>query len=61
MNSNFTKPINIGSEEMVSINQLVNIVSDIKQKHNNKSDGRRTRNSKKLECFRWDLYIPVRH
>lgn len=33
MNSNFTKPLNIGSEEMVSINQLVNIVSDIANKN----------------------------
>ena len=33
MNSNFTKPINIGSEEMVSINQLVNIVSDTANKN----------------------------
>jgi len=33
MNSSFTKPINIGSEEMVSINQLVNIVSDTANKN----------------------------
>ena len=29
MRSTFTGPVNIGSEEMVSINQLVAIVSDI--------------------------------
>ncbi len=28
-NSNFNKPINLGSDEMVSINQLVDIVEDI--------------------------------
>lgn len=33
MNSDFIKPINIGSEEMVSINQLVNIVSDTANKN----------------------------
>jgi len=33
MNSDFTQPINIGSEEMVSINQLVNIVSSIANKN----------------------------
>lgn len=32
MQSNFTEPINIGSEEMVTINQLIEIVSDISGK-----------------------------
>jgi nucleoside-diphosphate-sugar epimerase len=32
MQSNFTEPINIGSEEMVTINQLIEIVSDISEK-----------------------------
>jgi len=32
MKSNFTEPINIGSEEMVTINQLVEIVSEISGK-----------------------------
>lgn len=32
MNSDFTGPVNIGSEEMVSINELVNIVSKIGKK-----------------------------
>ena len=33
MNSDFTQPINIGSEEMVSINQLVNIVASTANKN----------------------------
>lgn len=33
MNSDFTQPINIGSEEMVSINQLVNIVASTAKKN----------------------------
>jgi len=32
MQSNFTEPINIGSEEMVTINQLIEIVSDVSGK-----------------------------
>ena len=32
MNSKFIGPINIGSEEMVSINQLVKIVADVAKK-----------------------------
>jgi nucleoside-diphosphate-sugar epimerase len=32
MQSNFTEPINIGSEEMVSINKLIEIVSEISGK-----------------------------
>lgn len=50
MDSNFLDPINIGSEEMVSINQLVEIVSriaekDIKIKHIDGPLGVRGRNS----------------
>jgi GDP-D-mannose 3',5'-epimerase len=33
MNSDFTQPINIGSEEMVSINELVNIVASTANKN----------------------------
>jgi hypothetical protein len=32
MNSNFVKPVNIGSEEMVTINELVDIVSQVSKK-----------------------------
>jgi nucleoside-diphosphate-sugar epimerase len=32
MESNFTQPINIGSEEMVTINQLIEIVADVSGK-----------------------------
>jgi GDP-D-mannose 3',5'-epimerase len=32
MNSNFTNPINIGSEEMVTINELIQIVSELSGK-----------------------------
>lgn len=32
MQSNFTEPINIGSEEMVTINRLIDIVSDVSGK-----------------------------
>ena len=32
MQSNFTDPINIGSEEMVTINQLIEIISKISGK-----------------------------
>lgn len=35
MNSNFSGPVNIGSDEMVSINQLVNYVKQIDQKEIN--------------------------
>ena len=50
MNSDHTTPINIGSEEMVSINELVGIVSkvsekDIKIKHIDGPLGVRGRNS----------------
>jgi len=50
MNSDHTTPINIGSEEMVSINELVRIVSkvsekDIKIKHIDGPQGPRGRNS----------------
>jgi GDP-D-mannose 3', 5'-epimerase len=29
LRSNFTGPVNIGSEEMVSINELVDLVADL--------------------------------
>jgi nucleoside-diphosphate-sugar epimerase len=50
MSSDFSEPINIGSEEMVSINQLVSIVSkvankEIKIKHIDGPLGVRGRNS----------------
>ena len=32
MNSDFNGPINIGSEEMISINNLVNLVADVSGK-----------------------------
>ena len=33
MQSNFTQPINIGSEEMVTINQLIELVSEVSRKN----------------------------
>jgi nucleoside-diphosphate-sugar epimerase len=33
MQSNFSEPINIGSEEMVTINQLIEIVSEVSRKN----------------------------
>ena len=50
MNSDFTGPVNIGSEEMVSIDQLVRMVSgvankEIKIKHIPGPTGVRGRNS----------------
>lgn len=33
MNSNFTGPVNIGSEEMISINDLAKMVIDVSKKH----------------------------
>lgn len=51
MQSNFTEPINIGSEEMVTINQLIQIVSEVSgktvtRKHNlDAPTGVRGRNS----------------
>lgn len=36
MESDFTGPVNIGSEEMVTINQLVNIAAGVENKNINK-------------------------
>ena len=62
MKSNFIKPINIGSEEMVSINELVKIVSEISNKeitikHIDGPQGPRGRNSNNdliKEILDWD-------
>jgi GDP-D-mannose 3', 5'-epimerase len=62
MNSDFTEPLNIGSDEMVSINQLVDIVENIAGitvKRNYKRDaptgvrGRNSDNTLIREVFGW--------
>jgi GDP-D-mannose 3',5'-epimerase len=68
MNSDFTGPVNIGSEEMVSINQLVDIVSSVagktvKKKHIDGPLGVRGRNSDNAlikEKTGWEPRQPLR-
>ena len=68
-NSDFIEPINIGSSEMVSINQLVDIVEDIagmKLKRNYKLDapkgvnGRNSDNTLIQKTFGWQPGIKLR-
>lgn len=68
MQSNFTGPVNIGSEEMVSINQLVAIAASIEGKkisinHINGPTGVRGRNSNNdlvREKLGWDYSVSLK-
>ncbi len=69
MNSNFTEPINIGSEEMVTINQLIDIVSEVSGKavtRRHKLDaptgvrGRNSSNDLIRSVLNWDYSITLR-
>ena len=68
MNSEFSDPINIGSEEMVTINELVQIVSDVSNKnieikHIDGPLGVRGRNSNNdliREKLNWDYELTLK-
>ena len=69
MNSDFTEPINLGRAEMVSINQLVDIVEDIanirlKRIYNNDAPqgvrGRSSDNTVINRLLGWEPSIPLR-
>lgn len=68
MESDFLGPVNIGSEEMVTINQLAEVIMDIagktlKTKHINGPQGVRGRNSDNRlikERLRWEPSQPLR-
>jgi GDP-D-mannose 3',5'-epimerase len=68
MNSNFTGPVNIGSDEMVSINQLVDIVSEFDNKNLTKIHidgplgvkGRNSDNRLIQEKLGWRPTLPLR-
>lgn len=67
MNSNFTGPVNIGSEEMISINDLAHVVAGIANKeikiHNIKGPtgvaGRRSDNRLIKESIDWEPSEPL--
>lgn len=69
MNSDVREPINLGTSELVSINQLVDIVEDIagvrlRRRYNLAAPkgvrGRSSDNSKIRELFGWEPSIPLR-
>ena len=69
MESNFSEPINIGSEEMVTINELVDIVCEIGKKNlkiNHKLDaplgvrGRNSNNNLVREKLDWDYKMTLK-
>ena len=68
MQSNFSEPINIGSEEMVTINQLIEIVSRISGKTTTKRynldaptgvRGRNSSNDLIREILNWNYEISL--
>lgn len=67
MDSDFIGPVNIGSEEMVSINQLVDIASSIEGKNLTKSHvpgptgvrGRNSNNNLIREKLNWNYSLPL--
>jgi nucleoside-diphosphate-sugar epimerase len=68
MQSNFTEPINIGSEEMVTINQLIEIVSKISNKKVHRKHildaptgvrGRNSSNNLIREVLGWDYQMSL--
>jgi GDP-D-mannose 3',5'-epimerase len=68
MNSDFVGPVNIGSEEMVSINQLVDIVSSVAGKtiHKNHIEGplgvrgRNSDNTLYRKMIGWEPSLPLK-
>ena len=69
MKSNFMQPINIGSEEMVTINELIDLVSEISSKSvikTHKLDaptgvrGRNSDNRLIRSVLGWDFEISLR-
>ena len=68
MQSDFTGPVNIGSEEMVTINQLVDIACSIEGKSLNKNHipgplgvrGRNSNNDLIREKLQWDYSMTLR-
>ena len=68
MQSDFPGPVNIGSEEMVTINQLVNIASSIEGKSLSKMHipgplgvrGRNSNNDLVREKLGWDYSMSLR-
>jgi nucleoside-diphosphate-sugar epimerase len=69
MQSDFTGPVNIGSEEMVTINQLVDIACLIEGKSLNKNHipgplgvrGRNSNNDLIREKLQWDYSMPLKN
>ena len=69
MKSDFTGPVNIGSEEMVTINQLVDIACSIEGKSLNKKHipgplgvrGRNSNNDLIREKLQWDYSMPLKN
>ena len=67
MDSNFIGPVNIGSEEMISINQLVDLAASIEKKNLIKSHvpgptgvrGRNSNNNLIREKLNWDYSLPL--
>jgi nucleoside-diphosphate-sugar epimerase len=69
MNSDILEPVNLGSAEMVTINQLVDIVEDIagiklKRRYNLSApkgvNGRNSDNTMIRQCLNWEPGIPLR-
>lgn len=68
MQSDFTGPVNIGSEEMVTINDLVDIASSVESKTLNKKHvdgptgvrGRNSNNDLVREKLQWDYSISLK-
>lgn len=68
MKSDFTGPVNIGSEEMVTINELVDIASSVESKVLNKKHvdgptgvrGRNSNNDLVREKLHWDYSISLK-
>jgi GDP-D-mannose 3',5'-epimerase len=69
MQSDFTGPVNIGSEEMVTINQLVDIACSIEGKSLQKNHipgplgvrGRNSNNDLIREKLQWDYSMPLKN
>jgi nucleoside-diphosphate-sugar epimerase len=67
MDSNFTGPVNIGSDEMISINDLAQMVIDISEKKLNVNNipgplgvrGRNSDNNLYLEKIGWRVSEPL--
>lgn len=70
MNSDFCEPVNLGSSELVTINQLVDMVEDIagiklKREYDMNApkgvNGRNSDNTKIQSLFGWEPSIPLRN